>query len=148
MNKQVMILIGAFTVIIVLIAVVLTQGVQRDEEDQTTTMITPPATLTSPTPTGANQGEVTTTGTITDVGGQVAYKNATLIRVNDMAVYVTGATEIRSGTNNMPLTQAALNEGANVLVTGIPAEGGIEATQIVVLASAPVSPTLSPTPTQ
>lgn len=107
---------------------------------ETTNVTTQPTPVQIPSPTESS--ELTMAGTITQIQGQVGYKNSLVVNINETTnIYITDETKI-TGPDGTILSRAAVREGFQVLIDGIPAEGGIEATSIKIIS------TTSPTPTK
>lgn len=142
--------------IAIIVALVLLTGIlgysylanQTQSQNGATATVTPqsPIPTGSGTPSPPPQGTlIDETGPVTDVIGQVGYKNALAIVVSGTTVYLTPSTKI-IGPDNQSLNRSAIREGVRIVVLGEPTEGGIEASQVTVLS--PVTPRSStPTPT-
>lgn len=131
--------------IILIIGLVLySLSAQQNNTDQTSfpsptaiqnTPAASPSAIISPT----IQAQIT--GVVSEVVGPVAYKNSTLIRLDTTNVYVTSNTVITNSAGNV-LNRSIIREGTRLIISGTPAEGGLEATRITVLS---IQPTTTPT---
>jgi hypothetical protein len=74
-------------------------------------------------------------GTIEEIGEKVEYKNATVVRVNGQVVYFSDQTRVVDFAAN-DVDRETLVAGMAVVAEGNPVEGGLDATQITVAASA------------
>lgn len=136
--------VTSVSVLIVLIFAMVGKVSSQQNEVKFTEFTTPTPVPISPTvtPTPAKQ-EVA--GELEEIGDKVAYKNATLMKVNGTSVYITDATHIVD-PDNQELTQENLQKGVAVIVDGVPAGGGIEAERIIVVMVGNTTSTPSPTP--
>lgn len=117
---------------------------------ETQGQITPTAASTEtsyPTSTGLIQGIVLSLGST-----PVTYKNSYVAVVQDTKnntfnVYFTPTTAFYTA-NNLSAKREDVKQGDSIFIQGNPAEGGIEAVQVIILPKAVNSPSLSPTISQ
>ena len=137
MNRSSFTLIVSVLLFLIVITIGYISSFQYDVEGTEEPQPTPK--IMSPTPVATQ-----VVGTIDEIGGQVGYKNATLLLVNNQPVYLTAETRVVD-SNSLGIDKKALAVRQVVVVEGIPAEGGLEATKIIVVPIATPSPSLTPT---